>query len=179
MEPRRFVRLIEPHLDVLHRLARRLAGSAADAEDLAQEALLRAFLRRGDLREEARLRPWLLATLRNLHLNHRRDSRADRLVLDGDRPIVGSPAEPRGDLADELHRRSLSDETARALAVLPEEGATALWLREVEGLSYEELAVVLEVPVGTVRSRLSRARAAFARALEGAGPVTRAEGGRS
>src|SRR5690606_21974242 len=76
--------LVEPHLDVLHRLARRLTRTRADAEDLAQEALMRAFERRGGLRDPARIRGWMLATVRNLHLNRVRDDKPHLLVLAGD-----------------------------------------------------------------------------------------------
>lgn len=162
MKPTEFARLVEPHLDVVHRLARRLTRTRADAEDLAQEALVRAFEKRAGLKEPERLRAWLLALLRNLHLNRVRDARPHLLVLSGDEP----PREPIGDLEQELQDRVLPDEMLLALRALPEEQASAIWLREVEGLSYEELAAAMETPVGTVRSRLARARAALLASLE-------------
>ncbi|AKU91787.1 RNA polymerase sigma factor [Vulgatibacter incomptus] len=163
MKPSDFARLIEPHLPVLHRLARRLCRTRSDAEDLAQEALIRAFERRGSLREPERIRGWILATVRNLHLNRVRDARPHLLVLSDTR---GTDEEPRGDLERELQDGALSDELLLALRQLPEEQATVLWLRSVEDLSYEEIAEAMETPVGTVRSRLSRARVAMIEALE-------------
>jgi len=169
LDAHRFTRLIEPHLDVLHRLARRLTATRADAEDLAQEALVRAFERRASLREPARVRAWMLALARNLHLNRVRDEKPHLLVLSGDRPVEGTAREPRGDLERELLDRHLPDELLLALRALPEEQATAIWLREVEGLSYEELAEAMGTPIGTVRSRLARARTALLERLrEGA-----------
>ncbi len=158
MEPKEFARLVEPHLGVIHRLARRLTRTRADAEDLAQEGLIRAFERRSSLRDVQRIRGWLLATLRNLHLNRLRDEKPHLLVL-GD--VGETDAEPRGDLERELQDGVLSDELLLGLRQLPEEQSTALWLRAVEGLSYEEVAESMGTPVGTVRSRLSRARAAM------------------
>lgn len=163
MTPQEFARLAEPHLGVIHRLARRLARTRAEAEDLAQEALIRAFERRSSLREKERMRGWLLSTMRNLHLNRVRDEKPHLLVL-GD--VRGTDAEPRGDLDRELQDRVLSDELLLALRTLPEDQSEALWLRAVEGLSYEEIAEVMSTPVGTVRSRLSRARAAMVELLE-------------
>ena len=175
MTPDRFTRMVEPHLDVVHRLARRLCRTRSDAEDLAQEALVRAFEKRASLRDPARVRPWILALLRNLHLNRVRDEKPHLMVLSGSHPTLGTNAEPRGNLAVEIEAKFLPDELLLALRSLPEEQASAIWLREVEGLSYEEVAEAMETPVGTVRSRLSRARAALIERLQT--PNLRAEGG--
>lgn len=161
--PKEFTRLAEPHLGVIHRLARRLTRTRADAEDLAQEALIRAFERRSSLREPERMRGWLLATLRNLHLNKVRDEKPHLLVLGDTR---GTDAEPKGDLDREIQDRSIGDELLLALRQLPSDQADALWLRAVEGLSYEEVAEAMDIPIGTVRSRLSRARASMIELLD-------------
>lgn len=175
MKPKEFTRLVEPHLGVLHRLSRRLARTRADAEDLAQEALVRAFERRNTLREPDRMRGWLLATARNLHLNRVRDEKPHLLVLS-----TGAALEREaGDLEAEILHELLPDELHLALRQLPEDQSTALWLRAVEGLSYEELAEAMGCPVGTVRSRLSRARQAMLEQLETAGhPAAGAVGGK-
>ncbi|HEY0840490.1 MAG TPA: sigma-70 family RNA polymerase sigma factor [Vulgatibacter sp.] len=163
MDPKEFTSLVEPHLGVLHRLARRLTRTRAEAEDLAQEGLIRAFERRSALREKDRLRGWLLSTVRNLHLNRLRDEKPQLLVLSG---LRGMDAKRSGDLEQEIQDGALTDELLLALRRLPEEQSTVLWLRAVEGLSYEELADVMATPVGTVRSRLARARAAMIEMLE-------------
>jgi RNA polymerase sigma-70 factor (ECF subfamily) len=173
LDAHHFTRLIEPHLDVLHRLARRLCSTRADAEDLAQEALVRAFEKRASLREPERVRGWVLSTMRNLHLNRVRDDKPHLLVLGGDRPAEGTAGEPRGDFEQEMQDRHLPDDLLLALRALPEEQASAIWLREVEGLSYEELAEAMGTPIGTVRSRLARARASMLERLR----VKRAAGG--
>jgi len=157
VSPEEFAERVEPHLGILYRMARRLSRSRAEAEDLAQEGLLRAFERRKSLRDPRRIRSWLLSLLRNLHLNRVRDERPHLVVLSG-----GAAFEhPTADLEEEIQSRALSDEVLLALRALPEEQATALWLRAVEGLSYQEIAEVMGTPVGTVRSRLARAREAM------------------
>lgn len=154
MSPEEFTALARPHLGVLHRVARRLARTRADAEDLAQEGLVRAFEKRASLKDPSKFRGWLLATLRNLHLNRIRDEKPHLLLLSAGPELDAA----RGDLDEEMQSRVLSDELLLALRQLPEEQATTLWLRAVEGFSYDEVAEAMETPVGTVRSRLSRAR---------------------
>lgn len=162
MSPEEFAQRVEPHLGILHRMARRLARCRTEAEDLAQEGLIRAFERRGSLRDPEKIRSWLLSLLRNLHLNRVRDQKPHLVVLSG-----GAEFDHRsGDLEEEIQARALSDELVLALQSLPEEQATVLWLRSVEGLSYDEIAEAMGTPVGTVRSRLSRAREAMIARLE-------------
>ena len=157
MSPEEFAERVEPHLGVLQRMARRLARSPTDAEDLAQEGLIRAFERRHSLRDPKKIRSWLLSLLRNPHLNRVRDQKPHLVVLSG-----GAEFDTRsGNLEEEIQSRVLSDELLLALKELPEEQATALWLRSVEGFSYDEIAQAMDTPVGTVRSRLARAREAM------------------
>jgi len=163
LDPKDFTRLVEPHLGVLHRLARRLTRTRAEAEDLAQDGLIRAFERREALRDEGRIRGWLLATVRNLHLNRIRDEKPHLVVLSG---LGGIEPRSSGDLEREIQDGALPDELVLALRRLPEDQSTVLWLRAVEDLSYEEIAEAMATPVGTVRSRLSRARAAMIETLE-------------
>ncbi len=159
-----FIACVSAHAPLLRRFARRLTRNHADAEDVLQETLVRALERRTELRDPGRLRSWLLAIVRTSWLNSRRGLRNRLEVLDGggaQRPGHGA----RGDLEREILDRSLTDELLLALRALPEEWRETLWLREIEDLSYEEIAQVLDCPVGTVRSRLARARAAAAASL--------------
>ncbi|APR76796.1 RNA polymerase sigma factor RpoE [Minicystis rosea] len=150
-------------LPSLLRAARRLTRSEQDAEDLVQATVVRAIERRADLRDEDRMRAWLLRVERSVLLNATRGARQRLEVIEGGRGAESVP-EPQGDLEAEILDRSFADEVEQALARLPEEWREALLLREVEGLSYEEIAEREACPVGTVRSRLSRARLAL---LEG------------
>jgi len=151
-----FHRLALSHLDLLYGAALRTGGSPDRAEDLVQETYRIAFEHWRTLRHPAACRAWLLRILRNVHIDEIRRSR--RLVaLDGDALECADPrtlADPSGRLTAHLTLARLEE----ILAKLPEEARTLFCLREVEGLSYAELAEVLEVPVGTVRSRLARLR---------------------
>lgn len=156
---------VSGHAPALRRFVRRLARDAAEAEDVVQEALMRALEKGGELRDPRLLKPWLFAIARTTWLNSRRGLRHRLEVLEGGSGGDDDASHPRGDLEREIVDRSLSDEVAAALDALPQDWREALWLREVEDLSYEEIARVVECPVGTVRSRLARARAAMASRL--------------
>lgn len=156
-----FLDCVNAHAPSLRRFARRLTRNHADAEDVMQDTLIRALEKRDELREPGRLRAWLLAIVRTSWLNSRRGLRNKLEVLQGGRSLPPGHG-ARGDLEQEILDRSLTDEVLLALDALPHEWREALWLREVEDLSYEEIARVLDCPLGTVRSRLARARAAAA-----------------
>jgi RNA polymerase sigma-70 factor (ECF subfamily) len=142
-------------------MARRLTRSEADAEDLVQATVVRAIEHRAELRDNERMRAWLLRVQRTVLLNGRRGL-ANRLELVHDSATL---PEPQGDLETELLERELPDELTRALGRLPAEHREALLLREVEGLSYQEIAEIQHCPMGTVRSRIARARLALGEAL--------------
>ena len=165
---RTFVARATEHLPALLRFARRLTRNTADAEDLVQETLMRAVEKRSGLSDAAQLKPWLLSIERNTWLNSRRGMRNRLEVLAGGLSAEERPPEATADLERELLDRSLDDALLAALDALPEEWREALWLREVEELSYEEIAAVASCPVGTVRSRLARARAALLARMGGA-----------
>lgn len=155
-----FVEQLLTELPSLLRVARRLTRSEADAEDLVQATVERAIQQQGALRDSDKLRAWLLRVQRSVLLNTTRGLRSRLEVIEGGRGGE-APAEPTGDLEAEILGRSFADEVTRALEGLPPEWRDALLLREVEDLSYEEIAEVQACPVGTVRSRLARARAAL------------------
>lgn len=142
----------------LRRLARALTGHAADADDLVQVALERALARAAQWRPDARLDAWVFGILRHAWL--------DELRARGRRQRVFAPEEA-GALAGEagVERFAESLSLAAALARLPPEQREAVALVLVEGLTYAEAAGVLEVPVGTLTSRLARARGALQRLL--------------
>jgi RNA polymerase sigma-70 factor (ECF subfamily) len=147
-----------PHLKRLYGTAYRMTGNAADAEDLVQEALLRAFRGFDRFRAGSNIRAWLYTILHRVRTDTFR--RAGRRVhteeLAGDGPSVPPPQEGLvwGGEAVE-----------RALLRVPEVFREAVLLRDVEELSYAEIATALEVPQGTVMSRISRGRALLRRAL--------------
>ncbi len=150
----RFVDKLLAELPSLLRVARRLTRTEADAEDLVQSTVVRAIERQGDLRDERKLRAWLLTVQRSVHLNSARGLRARLEVIEGGETMP----EPQGNLETEILDRSFEGKVMDALEALPEQLRDALLLREIEELSYEEIARIQGCPVGTVRSRLSRAR---------------------
>jgi RNA polymerase sigma-70 factor (ECF subfamily) len=145
-------------------VALRMLGSRAEAEEVAQEAFVRAHRALGEFRGDAKLSTWLYAITSRLCLN-RLASGERRLTRQGEDALLRlSDAGPRPDAA--LERRELESALGRAIAELPEDRRIVVVLRDVEGLSYEEIAQVLELELGTVRSRLHRARADLKEKLE-------------
>jgi len=159
----RFEALVLPHLDAAYRLARWLTRSPGDADDVVQEAFLRAFRSFGTLRS-ADARAWVLAIVRNCHLSaleQRRRRVAEPLTEEREaeaNPVAAHlDSDPEGASIERDERRTL----ARLIGALPDEHREVLVLRELEHMSYREIAEVTCVPIGTVMSRLARARAAL------------------
>src|SRR5258705_408222 len=145
-------------------VALRMLGSRAEAEEVAQEAFVRAHRALGEFRGDAKLSTWLYAITSRLCLN-RLASGERRMTRQGEDALLRlSDAGPRPDAA--LERRELESALGRAIAELPEDRRILVVLRHIEGLSYEEIAQVLELELGTVRSRLHRARADLKEKLE-------------
>ena len=154
---RRFEELMLPHLDAAHNLARWLMQGDSDAEDVVQEAYLRAYrFFHGFHGEKARA--WLLAIVRNTAFTMMQ-ARGATVPLDvehapNDSQISGDAENPEAILARSDERRLVNE----ALRKLPVEYREVIVLREIEELSYREIAQVTSAPIGTVMSRLSRAR---------------------
>jgi RNA polymerase sigma factor (sigma-70 family) len=157
-----FDEIVLPHLDAAYRLARWLTARNQDAEDLVQEASLRAF-RYLYTFAGGNSRAWFLKIVRNTCYQWR--GRAAAAVTDPFDERLHSPVQPTGDPEALLARAEGTALVQRALNGLPLRFRELLVMRELEGLSYRELAEIGGIPVGTVMSRLSRARQALHRAL--------------
>jgi RNA polymerase sigma-70 factor (ECF subfamily) len=159
----RFEALVLPHLDAAHRLACWLTRSPGDADDIVQEAFMRAF-RAFDTLRGPDARAWLLSIVRNCHLSalgERRRRAYEPLTEEHEmQPAVGA-ADPLPDPESASIERDERRTLARLIAALPEDQREVLLLREMEDMSYREIASVVRVPIGTVMSRLARARAAL------------------
>lgn len=157
-------------LDSLLGYARHLARNADEAEDLVQEAYARVLTYRDRIRHPSETRPLLFRILHNLFVDQYRSRQRGPLMVPVEE-LEERPADSAQHLADrsnplsELLRGALSDEMECALRTLDEGLREALCLREIEDFTYEEISEILEIPIGTVRSRLSRARRAMARQL--------------
>lgn len=159
----------------LRRFARTLTRDVQDADDLAQNAIERALLRAAQWRAppadataeqiEAAVRSWMFGIVKNAWIDNRRAHRRERAVVGGDEGLA--------DIAD-VAQSSVQDQLsiAAALQRLPEEQQLAVSLVLIEGLSYQEAAGIMEIPVGTLTSRLSRAREALAALLGGRGSAS-------
>jgi RNA polymerase sigma factor (sigma-70 family) len=174
---RRFEAQVLPHLDAAYRFARWLSRSPSDAEDVVQEAVLRAFRGFDGLRGND-AKAWLLTIVKNCHFTALRQQQRRAFVPlpeehdlpDGDAMIATTP-DPESSSIRRDEERTLQ----QLLSALPEEQREVLVLREIEELDYRQIAAIANIPIGTVMSRLARARAALkARWSEKAGGDPRA-----
>jgi RNA polymerase sigma factor (sigma-70 family) len=158
----RFEAQVLPHLDAAYRYARWLARSANDADDVVQEATLRAYRSFEDLRG-ADGKAWLLTIVRNCHLTSlKQQQRRNQVQLphegaEQSNELVASTPDPQSLAIHRDEQRMLQ----RLMAALPDEQREVLVLREIEDMDYREIAAVTSLPIGTVMSRLARARAAL------------------
>jgi RNA polymerase sigma-70 factor, ECF subfamily len=169
LKPGEFERLAVAQMDTVYRVARRLARDPSRAEDLVQETYLRAFRSRASFSlEEFGIRPWLLRILYNLHLSKGQREGRQPVAIDEEQlqAAEGRPALDEGGLPLDLKSREGMDERlVRAIDALPVEYSAPLVMWAVEDLSYREIAHALDVPIGTVMSRLHRARQKLTEAL--------------
>ena len=150
------------YIDSLYGTAMRLTRRPADAEDLVQDTYLKAFRSSAQFQRGTNLKAWLFTILHNTFRNMRRHD--GRNPIDVDSEIVEqAAADSSHEFTPEqlLTRASLDVDLQAALDALPEAFRQAVWLRDVEELSYAEIAGVLDVPIGTVMSRISRGRRAL------------------
>jgi RNA polymerase sigma-70 factor (ECF subfamily) len=163
-EPRAFEELLAEHLDALYRTALRLCrGRKSDAEDLLQDAMLRAFERFGELRDPAAMKAWLFTILTRTNLNRIRTQkrRAEILASDlNEREFEDALASWRNAEAPDEHTHTalVRESLAGAFDGLDEQLRPVVWLTDVEGFRQREVAEMLGIPEGTVASRLFRAR---------------------
>src|SRR3954468_5336316 len=153
-----------PHLDAAYSLARYWTRNEQDAEDIVQDAYLKAFRHFAGYRGEgdAAARAWLLTIVRNAAHSSRRRSRMDESTVEFDDTEHSLAADS---LSADWERQDAKDSVAGALEGLPPEFREVILLREFQGLSYKEISNISGVPVGTVMSRLSRARSRLQAAL--------------
>jgi RNA polymerase sigma-70 factor, ECF subfamily len=159
---RQFEQAALPHLDAAYNLARWLTRNDHDAEDVVQEAFLRAY-RYFDRLRGGEARPWLLAIVRNTCCTWLKANRpaeiAGGLEIDAEGASLYGEHDPYAQDPENLASISLNKRTLNeAIAALPVVFREVLILRELEDLSYKDISRILEVPIGTVMSRLSRAR---------------------
>lgn len=162
----RLDRAIVDLLPRLRRFARALTRDAADADDLVQQTVERALVHRGQWRPGTRLDSWMFRIMKNAWIDEARARTRRAAVMSPEEAGLGVGSDGAGEMEVRLEAQSV----ARAMARLPDDQRLAVALVLVEGLSYKEAADVMEVPQGTLTSRLGRGRTALLADLAGATP---------
>lgn len=166
-----FETLLEPLLDPLFATAMRLTRSRADAEDVLQESVMRAWQGFDRFRKDTNFKAWIFKILTNTFISSKRAEksrpRASVAVEDGALPAPESEPAFEGIEWDRVYASLVDDDVKRALDDLPDEFRLPLLLSSMGELSYKEMAAALDVPIGTIMSRLFRGRARIRAALRG------------
>lgn len=153
----KFRRLIEPLFDKMYSSAYRLTGSRENAEDLLQDTFLKAYRSIGKFEEGTNPGAWVYTIMRNTFLNEIRSKKTREVLLFDDETVARL-----ADTAESPQSEEKMDEELQAvLNSLPDDMREALVAREINGLSYQEIADTMKLPVGTVKSRINRAREAL------------------
>jgi len=161
----RFEALILPHLDAAYNMARWMTRNTSDAEDVAQEAMLRAFRFFDTFRGENG-RIWLMTIVRNTCLTWIRRQLPQQNAAEYDERLH-TDLEASLTPESEFLRQATSEQVRRAIEQLPAEYKEVILMRELEQLSYKEIAAVTQAPLGTVMSRIARARSMLRRFIAG------------
>ncbi|MBI1799383.1 MAG: sigma-70 family RNA polymerase sigma factor [Candidatus Eisenbacteria bacterium] len=177
-DERAFPELVRRYQGRVTNLVSRVLNDRECADDLAQEVFIRVFVHRRNYRRGSKFSTWLFTIAANLAKNEirRRVRRRNWFSLDALQEMLQDSAiqlaDPTEGRESRLEREQLRDAVGRAIAAVPEKYRISLVLRDIEGLSYEEIALVLNIPGGTVRSRINRARSMLKRKLQ---PLLRKE----
>ena len=149
-----------PHLDALYRVALRLTGDPAQAEDLVQDTMLKAYRSWRQYRAGTNAKGWLLTILRNTFINSYRRRKLEPVAMDLEaiEPHALYRAVETADPEGSFFGRLVDEKVLEAVDALPADFREVLVLSDMEGMRYAEIAEALQVPVGTVKSRLFRAR---------------------
>ncbi len=163
IQQQKFEKDLLPHINALHTFAYHLAYNEEDAQDLVQETYLKAYKAIDSYFEGTNAKAWLFKILKNNYINqYRRKSKRPRNVdyeeFVGVHESEDSHLTGKVDLREEIYEDLMGDEVTIAINALPIDFRTVILLCDVEGFTYEEISKILDVPIGTVRSRLHRAR---------------------
>ena len=154
---------IIPHLDALYNFGLRLTSDPNDAEDLVQDTIVKAYRFFDSYEKGTNAKAWLFRILKNSYINNYRKQSKQPNQVDYDEvatfyETIRAERTDTSDLEDRMFRDLIDDDISNALEELPEDFRTVVLLCDVEGFTYEEIANMLDVPIGTIRSRLHRGR---------------------
>jgi len=169
---RQFEKEMMPYMDMLYSYAYYLSGDREQANDILQDTYLKAFRFYDKFERGTNAKAWLYRIMKNTYINEYRRTHRLPEIVEYDEHIssyqmtgAGNPAS--SDLRAMLETQTFDDDIAGAIAALPDKFKSVIVLRDIEELPYEEIAEALEIPIGTVRSRLHRARAILFERLKG------------
>jgi RNA polymerase sigma-70 factor (ECF subfamily) len=171
IDKERFKQITYPHLEFLYNVALKYSGRTYDAEDLVQETMYTAYRKFSQLREEGKCRSWLFMILRSHFLKEKRQAVKRPYLDDGDGYLKNITAESEAGLAEIYEKKVNEEMVSKALEIIPEKFKSPLILYYMEGLTYQEISEYLDIPIGTVMSRLTRGKKYLKNEL-----VRRAEG---
>lgn len=154
---------IIPHLDALYNFGLRLTADPNDAEDLVQDTIVKAYRFFSSYEKGTNAKAWLFRILKNSYINNYRKKSKKPQEVDYDEvatfyETIRAERTETSDLEDKMFRELIDDELTNALDNIPEDFRTVVLLCDVEDFTYEEIANMLDVPIGTIRSRLHRGR---------------------
>ncbi|HEX2961679.1 MAG TPA: sigma-70 family RNA polymerase sigma factor [Ignavibacteriales bacterium] len=158
-----FEREALPHMNALYNFALRMTGNSDDADDLVQETLLKAFRFFDKFEKGTNCKAWLFRILKNSYINDYRKhskepSKVDYEDIENFYENIKSSDVKSDHLVEDVFNNLLDDDISSAISSLPEDFRTVIILSDIEGFTYEEIADFVDCPIGTVRSRLHRAR---------------------
>jgi RNA polymerase sigma-70 factor, ECF subfamily len=167
-----FQKEMVPHMPVLFNFALRTTGNSDDAKDLLQDTYLKAYRFLDKYERGTNAKAWLFRIMKNSFINdYRKESRTPDQVdydeIEDFYDLVRERSNDSNDLRTQMFKNLLADDVVKAMESLTEDFRTIIILSDLEGLPYEEIAEILEIPLGTVRSRLHRARKAMQEKLRG------------
>ena len=154
---------IIPHLDALYNFGLRLTSDPNDAEDLVQDTIVKAYRFFSSYEKGTNAKAWLFRILKNSYINNYRKKSKKPQEVDYDEvatfyETIRAERTETSDLEDKMFRELIDDDISNALDEIPEDFRTVVLLCDVEDFTYEEIANMLDVPIGTIRSRLHRGR---------------------
>lgn len=154
---------IIPHLDAMYNFALRLTSNPNSAEDLVQDSIVKAFRFFSSYEKGTNAKAWLFRILKNSYINNYRKRSKQPNQVDYDEvasfyETIRADRTDTSDLEDRMFRELIDDDISKALDELPEDFKTVVLLCDIEDFTYEEIANMLDVPIGTIRSRLHRGR---------------------
>lgn len=158
VDKKRFKELTYPHLEFLYNVALKYSGKSYDAEDLVQETMYTAYRKFSQLREESKCRSWLFMILRSHFLKERRQAIRRPYLDDGEGYLKNVTAGNRNELAEKYEKKMNTEEIQLVLNMIPEKFKSPLLLYYMDEMTYQEISEYLDIPIGTVMSRLARGK---------------------